>query len=376
MRVALLRRAAALLDGAVEQALRIRLAFVGQLLRAVEQHHVDAGLGRHVGDAAAHHAGAEDAHLLHFAGRHVFRARGALLDGVELVPQRVDEVLALLAHHAGGKVAALHHARGVEVEQAALEHAAHDVLHGGVVAVALGAGDAGRDRKDLLGAFAAAVAARPLELGVVPRLLRLGVGRDPGLGLGHQVGLVGGGVGQQAHLLGLGGRQVVALGAQLQALLDAQQPRQALRAAATGQQAELDLGLADLEPRVVDGDARVARERDLQPAAERVAVDGGHHRLALQLHLAQHGLHRHRAVERLLGPRPLAHVVEVAAGAEVGLAAGEDEAFHRGVGELLHRGLDAGHQAHRPPRSSGGRARPSWRRGCRRLPRVRFTALL
>ena len=54
------------------------------------------------------------------------------------------------------------------------------------------------------------------------------------------------------------------------------QARQPLRAAAAGDDAEQDLGLAELG--VVGGDAEVARERELAPAAERVAVDRGDHR--------------------------------------------------------------------------------------------------
>jgi hypothetical protein len=49
------------------------------------------------------------------------------------------------------------------------------------------------------------------------------------------------------------------------------QPRQAHGAAEAGMQAEHDLGEA--EPRLLDRDAIVAGERDLEPAAEAIAVD-------------------------------------------------------------------------------------------------------
>ena len=51
------------------------------------------------------------------------------------------------------------------------------------------------------------------------------------------------------------------------------QARQALRAAAAGDDAEQDLGLAEHGP--LAGDAVVARQRQLAPAAEGVAGDGG-----------------------------------------------------------------------------------------------------
>ena len=50
-----------------------------------------------------------------------------------------------------------------------------------------------------------------------------------------------------------------------------------LGAACAGQQAELDLG--HTESRAVGGDPEIARERELEPTAERGAVDGGDRRL-------------------------------------------------------------------------------------------------
>src|SRR5262245_1420712 len=58
--------------------------------------------------------------------------------------------------------------------------------------------------------------------------------------------------------------------------------RQPLRPARAGHDADLDLGLPEL--RRVGGDDDVARERDLAPAAERVAGDRRDHRLAHLLH--------------------------------------------------------------------------------------------
>ena len=54
--------------------------------------------------------------------------------------------------------------------------------------------------------------------------------------------------------------------------------RQPLRAAAAGQAADADLGQG--EARAGGGDPQVAGERELEPAAEGQAVDGGNHRLA------------------------------------------------------------------------------------------------
>ena len=60
------------------------------------------------------------------------------------------------------------------------------------------------------------------------------------------------------------------------------EPRQPLRAAAAGDQAELDLRLSEL--RVVGDDADVAAHRELEPAAEAEAVDRGDERRAGRVH--------------------------------------------------------------------------------------------
>ena len=64
-------------------------------------------------------------------------------------------------------------------------------------------------------------------------------------------------------------------------------PGQALGAAGAGEQTELDLG--DAEARALVDDAQVARERELEPAAERHAVDRGDARLREPLQAPQHG---------------------------------------------------------------------------------------
>ena len=61
------RGGAALVDLVGQALLDMRLALVGALLVAVDQHHVDAGLRADIGDAGAHEARADDADLLDLA---------------------------------------------------------------------------------------------------------------------------------------------------------------------------------------------------------------------------------------------------------------------------------------------------------------------
>ncbi len=121
-------------------------------------------------------------------------------------------------------------------------------------------------------------------------------------------------------------------------------------AAGTGQQAEGDLGEAELRLGIVQRDAVVAGERDLQPAAERGPVERGHDRLAECLQRAQVGFDA-LDVGAELGHLVVSHLAEqsqVAAGEEGVLRGGDDDAADRvtlglqslhGVGE---RGLEGG----------------------------------
>ena len=72
-------------------------------------------------------------------------------------------------------------------------------------------------------------------------------------------------------------RHLIAGEEQLERAPLADDPGQALRAGVAGNDAEVDLGLAEL--RRVGGDADRARHRQLAAAAERVAVDRGDDRL-------------------------------------------------------------------------------------------------
>ena len=76
----------------------------------------------------------------------------------------------------------------------------------------------------------------------------------------------------------------------------ANQAREALRAAVTGDEPEVDLGLAEL--RRLGRDAERAGHRELAPAAERIAVDRGNGRLAQMLDQVEHLL----AADRSLTP--------------------------------------------------------------------------
>src|SRR5213593_635094 len=112
-------------------------------------------------------------------------------------------------------------------------------------------------------------------------------------------------------------------------LIDADETRQALRAAGTRNEAELDLGLA--EPRRLHRDAPVTRHRQLEPAAERGAVNGGDDRLRAALDDVLHLGER-----RLL--RRLAEFGDVGAGDERAPGACDDDRGGPGIaGRLVDR---------------------------------------
>jgi hypothetical protein len=250
--------------------------------------------------------------------------------------------LADLAHHQLGEVAALDAAGGVEIDDAALEHAAHDVGHGRVVAKALGAGHGRGDGPHLHVGRVLGIAARPLELLGIPGLDGLGIGRDPVAGhLQHLLRRFRQRV-QDALLDRLFGAQLLAFQHQRQAGLDADQPRQTLGAAATRQQAQLDFRQAELGFWVVERDAVVAGQRQLQPAAQRGAVERRHHRPAAGFQAAQEGLVLLGHGEGFGRIGDAVHLVDVGAGEELLLARGEDHALDAGVRLDARDGLGKG----------------------------------
>src|SRR5690606_38643384 len=128
---------------------------------------------------------------------------------------------------------------------------------------------------------------------------------------------VGGELVDEAEVLRLLRRELLALEEHLhQRLLDAEEAHDARHAAAAREETELHLGQAELDLRIVDRDAVVRGERDLEAAAERVAVDARDDGLAERLEHAELALDLGDAGLELLGllGADLVEVVEVAAG--------------------------------------------------------------
>jgi hypothetical protein len=154
----------------------------------------------------------------------------------------------------------------------------------------------------------------------------------------------------EAHRLGGGRPDLVALEQHLQGVAGLHQAADALRAAAAGEQPDLDLGQADARLVEVGDDPVVAGERQFEGAAEAHAVDRGGDRLANRLQPAIEARHcadlrDELAYRRLLAlgldeapivaPRRLQHR-QVRAGGEALLAGGEHHALHRRVrGDLV-----------------------------------------
>ena len=106
----------------------------------------------------------------------------------------------------------------------------------------------------------------------------------------------------------------------------------ALRAAAAGEQAEVDLWESEL--RVAGGDPEVARKRDLETAAETEAVNGRDHRDRRLLDQVRDGLDAARTVAL---PQSADEAADVGAGRERTLAAAAQDDCANVVAEVLER---------------------------------------
>ena len=200
----------------------------------------------------------------------------------------------------------------------------------------------GAEREDGRALLRIRIAARDLELRIVPRRLGVRVGFAPGFGLGDQFSRRCEFV-HNAVRLGLFGRHAVALQQERRSRLRAHDARQALRAATARHQADLGFRQAELQFRiVVRSDAVVATQRHFETATERETIDSARHRLLAGFQRAEQLVHPERTLERRLelgfrialvaAARTAAEFAEVCAGAEAALLArGDDEALDIGV---------------------------------------------
>ena len=312
----------------VQQPGRIGLALLRRFQRDVLEHHLDAGRRRYVGDARAHHPGAEHADLFRRPHRIPLRPRLAGVDLVELEPEGADHVLRHLAGGQLGEIARLDQLRGVEIDLGALHRRAHDLLGRREATLGLVAQHRRCDGQHLRHVGTGRRTAGNLVAGAVPGLLRRRVGEDPGAGLlQHFLGAVGQFV-DQPGLERFRRTHLLAFGEVRQGFLQTKQAHHTYHPAAARQQAESHLRQAELHAGIVQGDAVVAGQADLPAAAQRSAVDRGDHRLAEGLQAPQLALEFEDALVegRGVGLGDLDQLVEIAAGEEGLLRRGQHHA--------------------------------------------------
>jgi hypothetical protein len=255
--------------------------------------HWNAGIGETHGDPAAHGAGADHGRALDLARLDVLGQSGDFRR-LALGKEKVTLGLRLIARaqpHEGGAFQLQR-----VVERYVDRRPQHLDRGRGRVEAAAALGVGGYDLLERLrfGAqscelvFAVARAdARPL---LRKHLAREGDARAGGVAFENFV--------DQSRRQSVFGRDRLAGQDHRRGFFHADEARQPLRAAGAGNEPELDFG--QTEPRVGGGDAEVAGEGDLKPAAEWGAEHGGHDRLVDRIderdHLGKTGHHR-RLVE-------------------------------------------------------------------------------
>ena len=211
--------------------------------------------------------------------RNARRPARALVELAHRQEQRADHRLGFLGKEDVGEMLALDRQRQVHRQLQAFEHASQDRSRRRIIVVSLAAIDRVGRRPDHHALRRKDLARRSLELRIVPRRLGVGVRLHPGLG--ERDDLIGRrDFVHQAHLLRGGGADLIALEQHLQRVRRRHQPRDALRAAAAGEQPDLDFGQSDARLVGVGDDAIVAGERKLEAAAHADAVDRRGDRLA------------------------------------------------------------------------------------------------
>ena len=249
-RVALGALHTALVDAVGQRFVHARLAFVGGLLVAVDQHHVESRRGRDLRDTGAHEAGADDAYLLELRGRLLRRAARALVQFLHRHEQGADHRRRLRRAQDLGEPARLDAQRGVHVELQAFVDDLHDGACRGIIVVCLAAIDGIRRREGHHAGLRPDEAAGQTEALLVPWRHRLAAAFDPLLRCLDQIGRGHDRV-DELHRLGAIGLQLLAFEQELQRVGGRQDARHALRTAGAGEQTDLDLGQAEPCLRIV-----------------------------------------------------------------------------------------------------------------------------
>ncbi len=298
-----------------------------RVLVDLEQFHRKAELGKAHGDAAAHRAGADDGRGFDRAQRRVARNVGQprhLALGEEGIAQRarLSRVFQLVEQ--------LAFAPHTFVERQST--GVFDRLNA-VIGRLLAAG-AARDRfaHRLKHARIGLRLGEPLVM-VADARQRPGVGdaagkRDRRLA---QIGALGDQLIDDAEAFRLLRRHVATADDHVERRFRADQPRQPLGPAASGDDADQHFGQADLGAR--HGDAIVGGERDLESAAQRIAVDRGDHRLLAGVEGVVRALAQHRR-------RAVAEGADIGAGDKAAARADQHHRPNRRVGVAALDRLD------------------------------------
>ena len=272
-------------DLRADELVRIGLALVGRFLVAVDQHDIESGVRRNVGDAGAHQTRAEHADLAQVRRRHAGRASRALVEFAHRQEERTDHRRRFLRQQDIGEMLRLNRERQIHRQLQAFEHARQNRLGRGIIVVSFAAIDGVGRRPDHHALRRKNLAGRELEFRVVPGRLGVRIRLHPSLG--ERDDLTGGrDLVHEAHLLRGSRANLIALEQHLQSIRRRHQPRDALRAARAGKEADLDLRQSDARLVRIRNDAVVARQRQFETAAHAHAVDRGGHRFAAGLEAA------------------------------------------------------------------------------------------
>ena len=274
------RRHAASHDALVQELLRVAFAFLRGFEGNVLEDHFDARHRGDVGNALTHHPGTQHTDFLRFLRGHVRGPARAAVDLVQAEEKRADHVLRLGRQRECRQTARFDAQRGLEIEPEGLHGNIEDLLRSGQETAGLlqqhrrPAGDSLLDlRRCDTSAGNTVVRAIPGLCGGIGILaMRL----DPFLRAGHEAVDLRNEVVDQPGIEGRDGIEALAFEQERKRRLEAQQLGHAYHATATWQQTEGDFGKTELNAAVIPRDSMIAREADLESAAEGGAVDRGH----------------------------------------------------------------------------------------------------
>ena len=280
----------AFLDLFLKSALDLRLGLFRLLPGNVLQHDGDAPLSGDLDDTTAHQSGTQHTDSSETGVGNALRPAFPGLDVVHLEEEGPDHVLGNATHRDVREVTALDPRCRIKIDGSPFDRRGHRGFQGRITQAVLLHQQHGRGSQPSQRRRGIERRSWNAKAFTIPGLAGLGIIQDPTARPCEKLVFIPGHAVQQFQFKGALRTEDYAVEDQRHRSLEPQHADQAHDTSGTRNKAETGLWKTELNASVVDGEARMTGEAELETAAERSTIDGRDHRLSQLLQPAHRRL--------------------------------------------------------------------------------------